>query len=44
MSLSSYALADAGISEVKTHDGRKKVPPKRTVTALQDTTAAPEPR
>lgn len=44
MSLALFSLADASISEVKTKDSGKKPPPKRTVTALKDFSAAPEPR
>jgi hypothetical protein len=44
MSLALFALADASISEVNTKDGGKKVPPKRTATAVPDSTVAPEPR
>ena len=44
MSVALFALADASIAEVKSKDGGKKPPPKRTVTAQRDSFAAPEAR
>jgi hypothetical protein len=44
MSIALFSLADASISEVKTKDSGKKVPPKRTSAAVADSTLIPEPR
>ena len=43
MSIASFALADASISESKAKDA-KKLMPKRVYTATPDRTLAPEPR
>ena len=39
-----YSLADPSIAQDANKDSAKKPPPKRTVTALGDQKAAPEPR
>ena len=44
MSVALFSLADASISEVKAKDSGKKAPPRRTMTAIADSPAVPEPR
>lgn len=44
MSLALFPLADASISEVKTKEGGKKAPPKRTETATAEYRLVPEAR
>jgi len=44
MSLASYSLASASISEMKGKEVTKKAPPKRIYTPVADRTAVPEPR
>ena len=45
MSIGLFGLADASIAQVELKDGgTKKVPPKRTTTAIGDPKAVPEPR
>lgn len=44
MTIGLFSLADPSIAQSDTKDGSKKSPPKRTVTALADQQAVPEPR
>ena len=44
MTLSTFSLGDPSIAQLATKDGGKKVPPKRTATAIADRKLAPEPR
>jgi hypothetical protein len=44
MTTAQFSLADASISQVAPKDSGKKVPLKRTSTAVADATVIPEPR
>ena len=44
MSIASYSLAGASVSEMKAQEVTKKAPPKRIYTPVADRTAVPEPR
>lgn len=44
MSVASFSLGGAAISESTNTDGGKKPPPKRTATAKADAAVVPEPR
>lgn len=44
MTLASFSLGYPSIAQLDVKDGGKKVPPKRTATAVADRKLAPEPR